>query len=398
MSAIRLRAVLGAIRKAAGPTALVLVSVVFSFVVAEAGYRAVRYLSVEREIVAALLAVSAGVDQSVYDAAAGYRYPPNRVWDDPERLVSWRTNEHGIIANDLDPSPYPEPKPPGEIRIAILGDSFTASNSNRVRWSDLLQVTLNESPAWRRFAGGRFTRVLNFGMDGTGIVQWPAAFEQIAKPFGPDLVIASYITDDILRRFLHRAGGAVLRDEAARARARSIMQGMSWTTLRHSGLIADTIGRHPRYTLAAALSADSANRFHTQAEAIAASIAAISELQRHHPRVLLMQIPLFQEMSLPDDNHLRWPRTSLLFRLDTRFRDEARKHGLEIVNLAAFNHVPPEQITPMYKLPIDTHFSDAGVRRYADWLARYLIGQASFWSERFSLVESKPSEAGLPRP
>src|SRR5262249_59491808 len=59
----------------------------------------------------------------LFDANVGFRYAPNFTGERGSPWFShWRTNQRGHVSR----SDYPQHKPVGEFRIAILGDSFTA--------------------------------------------------------------------------------------------------------------------------------------------------------------------------------------------------------------------------------------------------------------------------------
>ena len=48
--------------------------------------------------------------------------------------------------------------------------------------------------------GDKFTRVINFGVDGMGMLQFAAMVRHHAIAFEPDLIIVNMISDSILRR------------------------------------------------------------------------------------------------------------------------------------------------------------------------------------------------------
>src|SRR5262249_38186690 len=120
-----------------GEVALLLVSVLISYSIAEAAYRAVQYVTLPGRIAAlgqATIASAGG--EYAFDADVGYRYGPNQdvtfaaPWNS-----HWRTNSYGHVASD----DYPTAKPRDEFRIAVIGDSFTANIVNNVRWTETLE-------------------------------------------------------------------------------------------------------------------------------------------------------------------------------------------------------------------------------------------------------------------
>jgi hypothetical protein len=95
-------------------------------------------------------------------------------------------------------------KPKDEFRIAILGDSFCATTTSDVTWPEALEQALNKDEGLKKQTGKSVFKVLNFGLDGTGIVQWPNVYKNRAAQFNPDLLIVNFISDDILREFIYR--------------------------------------------------------------------------------------------------------------------------------------------------------------------------------------------------
>ena len=193
--------------------ALLLASLSISFVAAEVGYRIYLYKVITDELVKSVeanLNPVSGLWQ--FDPEIGLHYKPNSSWVDTSASKDEvHINQYGFVANDLDPEPYQVTKPKGEYRIAVLGDSFTAGLQNYIRWPDFLQDYLNRSSQWRARVGGKFTRVINFGIAGTGFMQWAKVYQFRASHFEPDMVLVSFITGDIPRRFLYGGNVANLR-------------------------------------------------------------------------------------------------------------------------------------------------------------------------------------------
>ena len=110
--------------------------------------------------------------------------------------MCWRTNSHGHIS-DWE---YPTSKPPNESPIAVVGDSFAARIMTSIRWPDVLEQELGLSKEWNRYVGGKQTRAINLSRDGVGIVQFPRLLSCEAEAFQPDVIIASFIADDIVKK------------------------------------------------------------------------------------------------------------------------------------------------------------------------------------------------------
>ncbi len=91
-----------------------------------------------------------------------------------------RINNAGVRDDDFGP------KPPGEKRIVILGDSLVMAVQvpQSATFVKRLEARLNE-----RRAGGTHYRVINAGIQGYGPVEELLFFEKTASRFQPDLVI-----------------------------------------------------------------------------------------------------------------------------------------------------------------------------------------------------------------
>src|SRR5262249_6049231 len=220
-------------------------SVVLTYVLLEIGYRVYQYRTLpDRLFAAAAAQLPTGAnaqDQFVFDAHTGYRYAPDFSGARGAPWYShWRTNRHGHVSQ-FD---YPLRKPPGEYRIAVVGDSLTANITNNVRWTELVEQTLNTSPQWRAAVAGQITRVINFGVDGFVMVQFGALVGHPDRDFNPDLLVINVNREDTLRRLRYRnpPDGAADRNETIRAYVRAnFLDRVDW--LRpYPELFAATIG------------------------------------------------------------------------------------------------------------------------------------------------------------
>jgi hypothetical protein len=366
---------------------LVIVSIAISYVVMEIGYRVYLFKQIHDQVTDGLVQAaqaSTSGGPNYYDPVIGYRRKPNTTWEynNSELQTRFSVDTHGLIANDIDPSPYPVEKPADEYRIALLGDSMTAGNNNYLRMSDLVQDYLNRSPRWRAFVDGKFTRVINFGMDGTGLVQWGPNYEFEARQFSPDLVIVNFILDDVMRRFVFRGINPQFSPDEARPYiagrvSASMWKAMPWFELypelvAHSAL-GRLLGMEPRLLASEAMNGDSPTKFQSQDEGIRLSLAALKRIRCLSPRLLLFNQPMYEELTVPVDGPRRWP--PLLRYLSGKFMKAAIAEGFSIVNLTEVYPSPKDnlQITGLFNLPIDTHYSDFGTYVYASWLTSYLL-------------------------
>ncbi len=90
-----------------------------------------------------------------------------------------RTNSIGMADRE-----YPLAKPPGTLRIALLGDSLTASL--------YLPVEQQFKTLWEKALAqklGQPVEIMNFAIDGTGTWEQLQMFHLRARPFQPDAVI-----------------------------------------------------------------------------------------------------------------------------------------------------------------------------------------------------------------
>ncbi|HEY7229015.1 MAG TPA: SGNH/GDSL hydrolase family protein [Pseudolabrys sp.] len=374
--------------------AVFLVSLSISFVAAEAGYRIYLYKVITDQLVKSVeahLNPATGLWQ--FDAEIGLHYKPNSSWVDiAASKDDVRINQFGFVANDLDPEPYTVAKPQGEYRIAVLGDSFTAGLQNYIRWPDFVQGHLNRSPQWRARVGGKFTRVLNFGIAGTGFAQWAKVYQFRARQFEPDLVLVSFVTYDIPRRFLY--GGIVtdLRDSDHAAISeflkKHLLNELPWFGL-HSEIIA-AVGNLFTTTdrrLTAAAAYQKYTSYADRPTAIKESVSALEQISCMNANTIFLQDPLIDEMQVREDTLKRYPYDNpaqpLWTGLESEFLAAATAHHLDIIQLLDRNPLPPDhsRMHALYNEPIDTHHSDYGALLYARWVSRYLLS----WSASHSV-------------
>ncbi len=355
--------------------ALVSVSILLSFVVAEAAYRVYLYHRISDQLLRLVQTTMQAGGISQYDPEAGYYYTPNTSRTDYQYFKDqFSINQYGFMANDLDPAPYPVPKPEHEYRIVALGDSFTNGYQNYIRWPDLLQDYLNRSAQWRERVGGKYTRVLNFGMDGTGIVQWAKVYQARASRFEPDLVVVSFITDDIHRRFVYRGRMHLAEDpEIRRFLRQNVLNELPWYELRSEMIAAITarLGRGDRRRLTAAAAYQRYTTTMDRGEAIRDSLAALEQVRCLNPNLIVLHHPQIDELRIRQDTAQRYPGDPLhIVGLETEFLAAAKAHHIEIVQMADRYPLPsdPLRTAALYNLPLDSHNSDYGVALYAQWV------------------------------
>jgi hypothetical protein len=173
-----------------------------------------------------------------------------------------------------------------------------------VRWTEVLEAELNASSPGTLSVGGKVTRVINFGVDGMGVVQFCAMVRHHAMKFGPDLIIVNMISDDILRRlrYLNVPYQGRDRDQHIRAYVKTIFSDrIDWFRV-YPELLAATAGRSwgMRSSLPldarAILAWDPQFRYPSREEAVAASAAAIRDILPSSENILFLQMPVFDEL------------------------------------------------------------------------------------------------------
>ena len=99
------------------------------------------------------------------------------------------------------------PKPAGERRIVVLGDSIVLSV--QVQADETFCARLQRHLNANRAPGGASYRVINAGVQGYGPVEAWRFFEHVASRFEPDIVlVAVYVGNDAMEA--HDSGDAVL--------------------------------------------------------------------------------------------------------------------------------------------------------------------------------------------
>jgi len=109
----------------------------------------------------------------------------------PSRSVVWNGNQFSTNRWGMRDRDYDLMKPPGTLRIAVLGPSHVMGNGvpDGATFEALVEERLN-----REQVGGRYRRVeiLNFAVDGYTLAQQVAMLEDRVVAFSPDIVIATH--------------------------------------------------------------------------------------------------------------------------------------------------------------------------------------------------------------
>ena len=154
------------------PLVLMAASVLFFFLALELALRALDYPRREARILC-------------LDAIMGNVYCPNlseHLDNTYDSTLLVTTNSEGMADRD-----YALEKPPGTIRIALLGDSVTASlyTKQENKFKTIWETSLSQSL-------GRPVEVMNFGIDGTSTWEQLQMFQLRARHYKPDYVVLSF--------------------------------------------------------------------------------------------------------------------------------------------------------------------------------------------------------------
>jgi lysophospholipase L1-like esterase len=164
------------------------------------------------------------------DDVIGYRLRPGQsvTFATREFTTAIATNAQGVRdAADIGP------KPPGERRIVVLGDSLVLAVQVpfEATFCQRLQARLNaHAPPGVRY------RVINAGVQGYGPVEELLFYREVASRFGADLVlVATFVANDAVEAFDAawrldgrdaRPAAAAARDETGRTLRRLVRRSM----------------------------------------------------------------------------------------------------------------------------------------------------------------------------
>lgn len=118
----------------------------------------------------------------VYDAEMGFRVRPGATWG------VWHANRFGF--NDRD---HTTVKPPGVLRVVILGDSFNWAGGPDGNYTALLQQRFDAAPP------GDSVEIVNAGYPGTHPGEQLIALRRYGLPLAPDVVMLGvFVGNDLL--------------------------------------------------------------------------------------------------------------------------------------------------------------------------------------------------------
>ncbi|CAA0091158.1 Uncharacterised protein [Halioglobus japonicus] len=168
-------------------TALICVSLLFTFAVCEGGIRALVSLGlIERP-------GGESVVHSVEKTALDKHNARKRKSDNSILSYEYDPSDPNINSLGLRGKETTVNKPEDVYRIALIGDSFAYGYS--VALSDIfatqLENRLNDNSEGRRY------EILNFGRSGYGTVQQAELYRTYIRQFDPDEILLSYVLNDV---------------------------------------------------------------------------------------------------------------------------------------------------------------------------------------------------------
>jgi hypothetical protein len=118
----------------------------------------------------------------------GYKPMPNKIMTQRrEGFGRFKYNSFGMQNDEL-----PLAKPPGVLRIAVLGDSYV--ESAQVDRQDNYMATLGRALSKKL---GQKVEVLNFGVANYSVAQDYLRYQTLARKFAPDLVVLGFRVEEV---------------------------------------------------------------------------------------------------------------------------------------------------------------------------------------------------------
>lgn len=385
---------------------LILLGLFLGYSIAEIAFRIERYYQLTRTKNAYQM-VKEPIIQ--YDPDVGFKYLPNRdftlcLFNENHEIVRLHpvsTNNFGHISPENDQIE----KPKGEFRIAVIGDSFTASLYNQDPWPWLLQEELNQKWQLKKAMGVERFKILNFGRDTAGFEMfWRINLKEVSA-FQPDVVLVNFIGDDLFRKMIWKKSYPAI--DPAGNFAINLVCSVPRPTLEDPNCTWDTVltikpeFRYDRKVLAQTLTLFHKRRtellpFFSFKPFLLGKVFKIDPLDsqltlargfqlhsldtfnesakilRHWKRTHPRMIPIY----LPSEDQIR------NHTINPEVQDLLRDADLSILDMtSAFQKVPLTELDELFNLPFDGHFSNKGAHFYAHQLAN---------------IFSKPTRDALP--
>jgi hypothetical protein len=189
------------IRSIAVNLLLVLSSVLLTLVAAEAAYRWFKLRST------ILTFTVSNRPLCEFDQEFGYRYIPNSSAT-TALIQNGSVVMFGEVTTDrfgnVGKSPSSWKK--SDVKILAFGDSFTANPFSYYTWAEYLPDDLARTL-------NKHVELMNFGRDGYGVLQIFHLANEMGKQFKPDLMLITFISDDLSRARFWRALKSINGDQ-----------------------------------------------------------------------------------------------------------------------------------------------------------------------------------------
>jgi tetratricopeptide (TPR) repeat protein len=122
----------------------------------------------------------------------------SKVYYNGKNKVIYRNKVHTNNLGWTSRYSYSRTKAPGEYRIAVIGGSTTAAESNELAWTDVLQDRLNSDNALLDALEIRRFSILNLGLTGSGMANIAISGGSIARRFSPDLIVVNFSIENVV--------------------------------------------------------------------------------------------------------------------------------------------------------------------------------------------------------
>jgi hypothetical protein len=167
-----------------------------------AGRRLVANLAlVAAGVMAAFLIAEVAVRVTGLAKVSLYTWAPRRGWGLKPGAAGWQTEEgRGFVSVNRAGFRGPEwalTKPPGTLRIAVVGDSFT--EAPHVNYDHTFCAVTERRLGGCAALGGRKVQVMDFGVDAYGTAQELLTLRRHAWRYSPDMVVLAFFSGNDLR-------------------------------------------------------------------------------------------------------------------------------------------------------------------------------------------------------
>lgn len=133
--------------------------------------------------------------------ASLYAWDADRGWGLKPGAAGWQRDEGtGFVQVNSAGFRGPEwtiAKPPGTLRIAVVGDSFT--EAPQVAYDQTFCAVAEHTLGGCKGLGGRQVQVMNFGTDAYGTAQELITLRRHAWQYSPDMVVLAFFSGNDLR-------------------------------------------------------------------------------------------------------------------------------------------------------------------------------------------------------